>query len=473
MQYTADRARIEDGAATCQALVDECLDRIDARRSLNAFTFVDADGARLSAALIDKRRAAQDHRPLDGLILAVKDTISVEGLPLTCASALLSGFTAEFDATVVARLRAEGAIVIGKTNCDEFGMGSSSEYSVFGPVRHPADSDFSAGGSSGGSAAAVAAGLCHAALGSDTGGSVRQPAAFCGVAGLRPTWSRVSRYGLTAFASSMDTIGFLAPDAALAGRLQAAVEGSDGRDAVCRAPDPPQPVPSSAPRIGLAGMHSDPALTVALRRVADALADDGVDVRDSALPGLERGTGVYHALSSVEAASNLARFDGVRYGRRAAVSNDAPGSATGFFDSITRARSEGFGDEVRRRILLGTWLSSRSDSAARLDRARRLRARIASDFDALFDEIDLLITPTTGASPFRLGAFSDHPASMYEQDAWTIPAALAGCPAISIPVPAGLPDCPPDWSPGVQIIAPRHADEALVRFAARLQALLG
>jgi len=490
MFYEADRKKLDDGSASCLNLVEQSLERIESRRSLNAFTYVDVEGARRAAGLVDDRRAAGDVRPFDGLILAVKDTICARDLPLTCASALLDGFIAEFDATVVARLREQGAIVIGKTNCDEFGMGSSSEYSIFGPVRNPLDSELTAGGSSGGSAAAVAAGLCHAALGSDTGGSVRQPAGFCGVAGLRPTYSRVSRYGLTAFASSMDTIGFIAVDPVLAGRLQAAAEGPDGRDAICTEPvrkDAPLPDPRS---VGIAGLADPPAGTLpdtgstgraairhALHHVSDALAADGLDVRGASLPGFTTGVGVYHALASVEAASNLARYDGVRYGRP--VSKAGARSDFGFFDAVTRSRSEGFGDEVRRRVLLGTWLSSREDSAARLDRARRMRARVASDFDSLFKRVDVLIAPTTGTSPFRLGTFADRPTSMYDQDVWTIPAALAGCPAISIPVP------PPDghgartrsdadtWPPGIQILAPRHTDDMLVRFADRLQSLLG
>ena len=348
MQYEADRKRLDDRSTSCLNLVEQTLARIGEYRSLNAFTFVDEEGARDAATAVDSRRASGDLRPFDGLILAVKDTMSVRGLPLACASRLLAGFTAEFDATVVGRLRDLGAIVIGKTNCDEFGMGSSSEYSAFGPVRNPIHPEWSAGGSSGGSAAAVAAGLCHAALGSDTGGSVRQPAAFCSVAGLRPTWSRISRYGLTAFASSMDTIGFLTPDAALAGRLAGAVEGADGRDAVCSVPDPREGSGREPRTIGIAGLEgpcadavSDSAVHDALERIVDAARESGASIQHEALPGLSDGVGVYHALASVEAASNLSRFDGVRYGRRAPEAH-APGAA-GFLDSITHARSQGFG----------------------------------------------------------------------------------------------------------------------------------
>ncbi|NNF04531.1 MAG: Asp-tRNA(Asn)/Glu-tRNA(Gln) amidotransferase subunit GatA, partial [Rhodothermales bacterium] len=293
MRYETDRTRLDDGSIDCQALVRECFGRIDERRGLNAFTFVDREGAVSAAKRVDERRSSGDFRAFDGLILAVKDTISVTGLPLSCASRILGGFTAEIDATVVGRLRDLGAIIVGKTNCDEFGMGSSSEYSAHGPVRHPLDRALSAGGSSGGSAAAVAAGLCHAALGSDTGGSVRQPAAFCSVAGLRPSWGRVSRFGLTAFASSMDTIGFIAPDVMLAGRLAAAAEGEDGRDAVCRAQVVPHRIRSGVQAVGVtrggSTYHPAPMIRAALDRAVERLAGEGLIVRDEELPGLSEG----------------------------------------------------------------------------------------------------------------------------------------------------------------------------------------
>ena len=458
MSYPQDRKRLDNRETSAEALVSFFLDRVEERNGqLNAFLSVDAEAALGQARAVDARRERGEMRPLDGLVVGVKDTIAVRDRPMTCGSKLLARFRAEFDATVVERLRSNGAVILGKTNCDEFGMGSSNEYSAFGIVRNPIDDRLTPGGSSGGSAAAVRAGLCHAALGSDTGGSVRLPAAFCGVSGFRPTWSRVSRHGLAAFASSMDTIGWMADDPSTLTAMRAAVEGPDGRDAVCTdAVDAGVAPGASMVRLEWEGRPEiEPSVRVAL----DRLDVEGTVSADA----LRFAVGTYHVLSSVEAMSNLARYDGVRYGRRG--SSERPDDPFG----DRAARSEGLGPEVRWRILLGTYLSSRSDSAARLDRARRMRRRIADELsEALIDASTgayrFLVTPTSGASPFRLGAFRDRPTDMYAVDAFTIPAALAGLPAVTIPVPvAGS-----DWPPGIQITGAAGSDALLLAVAGRL-----
>ena len=332
--FVEARRALQREETRCEAMVSSFLERIEARNdALNALVYVDAEGALNHARYLDSQRARGNDRPLAGLVLAVKDTISVRNQPLTCGSKMLAGFEAVYDATVIQRLREAGAIFIGKANCDAFGMGSSNESSHFGSVQHPTHPGRVPGGSSGGAAAAVAAGFCHMALGTDTGGSIRQPAAFCGLAGLKPTYGRVSRYGLVAHASSMDTLGPLARTAEDAAHLFQTLAGPDPHDATCAEVDVPDyrhALGGSVEglRIGLPAEYFAQGADAGTRRTVrahlDRLADAGADLVEVSLPHTEYGLAAYYVLATAEAASNLARYDGVRYGHRA----DAPPAAS-------------------------------------------------------------------------------------------------------------------------------------------------
>ncbi len=372
--------------------------------------------------------------PLAGIPVAVKDNIVHRGGPTTCASRILEGFRSPYDATVVERLHAAGAFILGKTNLDEFAMGSSTEHSAFGPTRNPLDLERVPGGSSGGSAAAIAAGMAPVALGSDTGGSVRQPAAFCGVIGLKPTWGRVSRWGLVAFASSLDQVGILARHAADAAEVLGAIAGRDSNDSTSA----DVPVPDYRARLGegIGGRRFgvvrealellDGDARAELERSVDALRKGGAVVESVSIPLLPRGVAIYSIVANAEASANLARYDGVRYGRRA---GEAPS-----LDALYRAsRSQGFGAEVKRRIMLGTFALSSGYYDAYYGRAQRARAELAREVDAAFRSVDLLLTPTTPTAAFRLGEKLEDPVAMYLSDVFTVPANLAGIPAIAVP----------------------------------------
>ena len=409
--------------------------------------------------------------PLEGEAVAVKDNICDLTFHTTCCSRILEGYRSPFEATAVRRLRAAGAVVAGKTNADEFAMGSSTEYSCYGPTVNPHDPSRVAGGSSGGSAAAVAAGAVTMALGSETGGSVRQPAAFCGVVGIKPTYGRVSRYGLVAFGSSLDQIGTCGADVASAARLLAVISGRDPLDATTLDRDP-LPPPGPAPRslagavIGVpreyvgAGLH--PGVAAAVRRATDRLRELGAAVRDVSLPHTPYAVPTYCIVAPAEASSNLARFDGVRFGRRAAGGGDVR--------ALYRAtRGEGFGPEVRRRIVLGTYVLSAGYYDAYYARAQRARARIQADFAAVFAAgVHALFTPTTPTPAFALGEHLADPLAMYLQDVFVCPANLAGVPALSLPIgrDAGLPI-------GGQLIGPLEGEEAIVRIAQALERVAG
>lgn len=453
--------------------VEACWARYDAvaagAEGLNAFLAVDR-GAGAGAA-----GAATGL--LAGVPVAVKDNIATVGLPTTCASRLLEGYVSPYEATAVRRLRAAGAVVVGKTNLDEFGMGSTTEFSAFGPTRNPIDRAHVPGGSSGGSAAAVAAGVVPVALGSETGGSVRQPAAFCGVVGVKPTYGRVSRYGLVAYASSLDHIGVLGATVADAARALQAIAGADPHDATCLTAAVPDLVGAVAlpghdrtrggPLAGLVVGRPreyfpealDPRLAAHCTRALACLQELGATVRDVSLPHTPLAIPAYYIIAPAEASSNLARFDGVRYGRRVAADALAP--------MYERTRAQ-FGPEVTRRILLGTYVLSAGYYDAYYRQAQRVRAAIAADFTQLFAQgVDLLLTPTAPTTAPRLGALTD-PYTMYLGDCFTVPANLAGIPALSLPVGRvdGLPV-------GGQLMAP-HGDEArLLRVAAWLEAALG
>jgi aspartyl-tRNA(Asn)/glutamyl-tRNA(Gln) amidotransferase subunit A len=466
---------LADGSTTSAALVDACLDRIarDDRGDGGIGSFLDVDevGARAAADDSDARRTAGRPRgPLDGVLVALKDNLCQRGRPTTAGSRVLHGWSAPYDATCVARLRAAGAVVVGKTNLDEFGMGSSTERSAFFPTRNPWDRARTPGGSSGGAAAAVAAGFVGAGLGTDTGGSVRQPAAFCGVVGVKPTYGRVSRHGVIAFASSLDQVGVIADDVEGAALLLSAVAGVDGHDPTTSTrPLPPlsgsdvRGLRVGVPRELWADGGIDDAVQDALAASCARLADAGAVVVDVALPHAAHAVATYYVLATAEASSNLARYDGIRFGPRQA----GDGPLTSLYEA-TRAL---FGPEVRRRILLGTFVLSAGFYDAYVDRAQRVRRRIAMDFDDAFGAADVLLLPTTPTAPFALGARVDDPLAMYLGDLFTLPASLAGLPAASVPVGTiTVPGTATTVPVGMQLVG-RAFDEATLFQAMRVLAV--
>jgi aspartyl-tRNA(Asn)/glutamyl-tRNA(Gln) amidotransferase subunit A len=414
----------------------------------------------------------QGRGALEGETVALKDNICDLTFRTTCASRILEGWRSPFEATAVRRLREAGALIAGKTNCDEFAMGSSTEFSCYGPTRHPLDATRAPGGSSGGSAAAVAAGAVSLALGSETGGSVRQPAAFCGVVGIKPTYGRVSRYGLVAFGSSLDQIGTFGRDVAGAARLLAVISGRDPLDATTLDRDP-LPPPGSAPAslagtvIGIPreyygeGLH--PGVAAAMRRATDRLRGLGAELRGVSLPHTRYAVPAYYILAPAEASSNLARYDGVRYGRR--VPGDEPDVR-----SLYRAtRGSGFGPEVRRRIILGTYVLSAGFHDAYYAKAQRARERIRADFATVFGAgVHALFTPTTPTPAFKLGEHLADPVAMYLSDIYVCTANLAEVPALSLPIgrDGGLPI-------GGQLIGPLEGEAAIVRIAQALEPVVG
>ncbi len=462
-------AAVRAGELTAEESIGRALAAIDRREGLNAFLAVDRDGALETARSQDRRRAAgHSPGPLAAVPLAVKDNLCTRRLPTTCGSRILDGFVPPYDATAVERLTAAGAIVVGKTNCDEFGMGSSNENSAFGPVAHPADPGRVPGGSSGGSAAAVAAGLVPLALGSDTGGSVRQPASFCGIVGLKPTYGRVSRWGLVAFASSLDQVGPLTGDVRDAALALSLMAGADRRDATASS----EPVPDYLAtlegdprglRVGLLrglveSEGTEAAVREAVLAAAAALAAGGAAVEAAEFELAAYGVPIYSLVATAEASSNLARYDGVRFGRRAAGAVDARGM-------IESSRGEGFGPEVKRRIMLGTFALSAGYHDAYYGRAMQARARLAAELDALLERFDVLLLPTSPGVAFRRGERLDDPLAMYLSDVFTVAANLGGHPAISIPGPRSSPGLPV----GVQLIARRFGEPTLFRAALALE----
>src|SRR5918994_2319227 len=434
--------------------------------TLNAFLEIDREGALRRATEIEKSGNAG---PLSGIPIAVKDNICVRGMQASCGSKILGDYQPPYNATVIERLTKAGAVVIGKTNCDEFAMGSSNENSAFGPVRNPWDTERVPGGSSGGSAAAVAARIVPAALGSETGGSVRQPAALCGVVGMKPTYGRVSRYGLVAFASSLDQIGPLATTVADAAALYQAIAGHDPRDATSI----PEAVPDVSAGLGegVAGLRIgvvtelceaegiEPDVTARVREAVDALERAGAKVDDVSVPAAVYGLSAYYLIAPAEASSNLARYDGVRFGLRV----DAP--TTG--EMYDRTRTQGFGAEVERRIMLGTYALSAGYYDAYYGKAQKVRTLIIRDFQAAYERFDVLISPTSPTTAFQLGAKAD-PLAMYLNDVCTIPSNLAGHPAVSVPFGVGDDGLPV----GVQVLAPARQEATMFRAAAVLEGSL-
>ncbi len=419
---------------TARGLAEALLARAEARRSLGAFNSLDAEETLRQADASDRRRSeGKALGPLDGIPVGIKDNIAVRGQPLTCSSKMLAKLVSPYDSTVAERLRAAGAVLHGRLNMDEFAMGSSTETSATGLARNPWDTERTPGGSSGGSAACVAAGLAPLALGSDTGGSIRQPASHCGLVGLKPTYGAVSRYGLVAFASSLDQIGPLARNVDDCELLLSVLSGPDARDMTCfaAADRTPRALPSDRkPRIGvpralLEGV--DAGVRAAFDAAIDFYRSEGCELVDIQLPTAALAVPTYYVVATAEASSNLGRYDGVRYGHRAA-------SATNPVDLMERSRAEGFGAEVKRRILLGTFVLSAGYADAYYGKAQLARARIRDEYLAALGRVDALATPTVPSTAFRLGEKVADPLKMYLEDLFTIPANLAGLPALSFPV---------------------------------------
>jgi len=411
-----------------------------------------------------------EHGPLAGVPVAVKDVLTTRDLPTTCGSRVLEGYRSPFEATAVRKLRAAGAVVVGKTNMDEFAMGSSTENSAYGPTLNPHDRTRVPGGSSGGSAAAVAAGYVPMALGSDTGGSVRQPAAFCGVVGIKPTYGRVSRYGLVAYASSLDQVGTFGTNVRDAARLLRVVSGHDPRDAT--SVDRPVPDFEAAVRTGVAGMvigvpaEYEPAgLDAQIRTHFEAaialLEASGAKIRRVSLPHTRFCIPAYYVIATAEASANLSRYDGVRYGQRRGA-HDGDGDLVTMYETT---RTRGLGTEVKRRIMLGTYALSAGYYDAYYGTAQRARALITDDFRRVFDTgVDALFTPTTPTPAFRLGERTADPVEMYLQDVFTVTANLAGIPGLSLPIGKvdGLPV-------GGQVLAPWWQEERMIAVAGELE----
>ncbi len=441
------RQQLIRGEVSAREVTQDQLDRIAAVDStLHAFLDVTAERALADAERIDKARmAGEELPPLAGVPLGIKDNLCTKGIRTTCSSKMLENFVPPYESTVTNRLWKAGAVLLGKTNLDEFAMGSSTETSAFGPTSNPWDITRVPGGSSGGSAAAVASGECIAAMGSDTGGSIRQPASFCGVVGLKPTYGRVSRWGLVAFASSLDQIGPFTSCVADAAELMNVIAGHDSNDSTsltAPVPDYCEKLrePLAGVRIGLIkecfqqeGLNSE--VKESVLAAADSLRSLGAELIEVGCPRFNDGIATYYVIAPSEASANLARYDGVKYGFRSE-------GAESLLSMTSRSRAEGFGSEVQRRILIGTYALSAGYVDAYYKKAQQVRTLIRRDFDSAFEQVDVLLTPTSPTTAFQTGAHLDDPLAMYLADLLTIPANLAGLPAISLPCgfdSAGLP----------------------------------
>jgi aspartyl-tRNA(Asn)/glutamyl-tRNA(Gln) amidotransferase subunit A len=457
--------QLASGELTAVELARQSLDQITrCDGDVKAFLHVDREGTLAQAAEVDRRRAAGTPLgPLAGIPIAIKDVICVAGQTTTCASQMLRNFVPPYDAHVISKLRAADAVLVGKVNMDEFAMGSSTENSSYQKTANPWDLQRTPGGSSGGSAAAVAARMTPLALGSDTGGSIRQPAGLCGSVGLKPTYGRVSRYGLVAYASSLDQIGPMATDVAGTAALLEAIAGHDPRDSTSVPCDVPRYTttleqPLAGLRIGIAREHFgaglDPEVEQGVRSAIDVYRSLGATVHEISLPHQKYAVAVYYIVAPSEASSNLARYDGVHYGHRASQFD-------GLVDMYSSSRGEGFGAEVKRRIMLGTYALSAGYYDAYYLKALKVRRLIRGDFDAAFQQVDLIATPVNPTPAFKLGELVNDPLAMYLSDIYTISANLAGIPGISIPAgfhSLGLPL-------GLQLLAPPFEEERLLRAA--------
>ena len=438
MSISELRQQLKLGKISVRELIDQKLERIaKVDSSINAFLEVTAERAREEASKIDEIIAmGKPLPPLAGVPIAIKDNLCTKGIATTCSSKMLQSFVPPYESTVTERLWASGAILLGKTNLDEFAMGSSTETSAFGATSNPWDLSRVPGGSSGGSAAAVASGECLAALGSDTGGSIRQPASFCGVVGFKPTYGRVSRWGLVAFASSLDQVGPFTSSVADTAEILQVIAGPDNKDSTClNVPVPNYSSTLSNPvrglRVGVIkecfeheGISKD--VKISVMKVFETLRSLGMDIVEVDCPSFKYGIATYYVIAPSEASANLARYDGVKYGYRSDYSENLA-----LMTSKTRAN--GFGDEVQRRILIGTYALSAGYVDAYYKKAQQVRTLIRKDFEEAFNQVDILISPTSPTTAFKAGAHKDDPLSMYLSDLLTIPANLAGLPAISLP----------------------------------------
>ncbi len=460
------RDGLAEGEFTAVEVVESYLGAIREGDEYNAYLTVrEADEVIAEAEAIDERREAGDPvGPLAGVPVAIKDNICTTETPTTAGSRMLEGFESPYRATVVERLREAGAVVLGKTNLDEFGMGSSTETSHAGPTRNPVDPERTPGGSSGGSAAAVAADLCAGALGSDTGGSIRQPAAHCGVVGVKPTYGRVSRHGLIAYASSLDQIGPLAGSVEDAAHLLEAIAGHDPRDAT--SVDEPVPVYPHELEGGIEGMRVgvpgeffeaevglDEEVVDRVEAAIGRLGEAGAEIVEVSLPHTDYAVAAYYLVATAEASSNLARYDGVRYGHRA--------EADDLVEMYEKSRAEGFGEEVKRRIMLGTYVLSAGYYEAYYRKAQKVRTLIRRDFERAFQQADVIAAPTTPTPAFRLGEKADDPLEMYLQDVYTTSCNLAGLPGASVPCGTTSEDLPV----GLQVMAPAFEEATMLRAA--------
>jgi aspartyl-tRNA(Asn)/glutamyl-tRNA(Gln) amidotransferase subunit A len=484
--------QVQKGVLTARQVTEAALARIEQSRDLNAFLHVASEAALTAADAVDAKRARGEALgKLAGVPIAIKDALCTSDAPTTCASKILTrvgegntggtdpahGFRPPYDATVVERLRAADAILVGKANMDEFAMGSSGENSAFGPSRNPWDKTRTAGGSSSGSAVAVAAGLALGSLGSDTGGSIRQPAALCGVVGVKPSYGRVSRYGLVAFASSLDQVGPFARDVRSAARLLEVISGRDPRDSTTA--DLPVGEYEAACgrdvkglRLGIPeeyfGEGLDPAVAESVRSAIAGLEQAGCSVKPVSLPHTKYGIATYYIVATAEASSNLARFDGVRFGLRIESAKSDLSSLYG------KTRNAGFGAEVKRRILLGTYVLSAGYYDAYYKKALRVRTLMKRDFDRAFESVDAIAVPTSPSPAFRFGEKVDNPLAMYLADVFTLPASLAGIAGLSVPcAPAPALATQPSLPVGLQLLGPAFAEERLFSLAAEVERRMG
>ncbi len=466
-------AAVNAGEVSAVEVLDAHIEAIQATEAdVHAFNEVLTDEARAVAIEVDRKVAEGGNAgPLAGVPIAVKDNMCTRGIPTTCSSKILEGWKPPYDATVIQRIAAAGSVMVGKTNLDEFAMGSSTENSAFGPTRNPLDITLVPGGSSGGSAAAVAAGFAPLALGSDTGGSIRQPAALCGVVGLKPTYGAVSRYGLIAFASSLDQIGPFTTTVADAAALFDVIAGHDARDSTSI----PEPIEPTTPHLddGVAGLRVgiirelmgsgdlaegfEPEVLAQTTAAADALSAAGATVAEVSVPSTIYGLSAYYLIAPAEASSNLARYDGVRYGHRESGAANTAGM-------MKASRTAGFGAEVKRRIMLGTYALSAGYYDAFYGKAQRVRTLIINDFARAYEDFDVLLSPTSPCVAFPFGA-KDDPMAMYLNDVATIPSNLAGHPAVSVPFGKGRDGLPV----GVQVLGPLLSEARLLAVSSVLE----
>jgi aspartyl-tRNA(Asn)/glutamyl-tRNA(Gln) amidotransferase subunit A len=472
------RAGVVNGTATATAVAEAHYARIasddgpqdSGGKGIHSFLALSRERAMAQAAKVDAAAAKGDPLgPLAGVPIGVKDVLAMTGSPATAGSKILAGYMPPYDATAVTKLEAAGAVLLGKLNCDEFAMGSSNENSAYGPVRNPRALDRVPGGSSGGSAAAVAAGFCVASLGTDTGGSIRQPAAFCGVVGVLPTYGRVSRYGLIAFASSLDRVGPFTTTVRDAATVLQVLAGKDDHDATSSARPAGDYVGATAQdvsgmRIGVPeeyfGEGLDPEIRAAIERTLDGLRARGCELKALSLPHTRYAIPAYYVIATAEASANLSRFDGVRFGHRAAGVKTLSGM-------FRESREQGFGAEVKRRILLGTYALSAGYYDAYYRKAQQVRTLLTRDFLAAFAQCDAIVAPVTPTPAFKLGEKTDDPLKMYLEDIYSVAASLAGICGMSVPcgeTAEGLPI-------GVQVLAPHFGEESMLRVASAIEGM--